>query len=43
MLGGLATLILTSKGWPNVRDTFFDWEAFKDAFPDVLDGFWLDV
>jgi polar amino acid transport system permease protein len=43
VLGGLAALILTSKGWPNVRDTFFDWQAFKDAFPDVLDGFWLDV
>jgi polar amino acid transport system permease protein len=43
VLGALAALILTSKGWPNVRDTFFDPEAFKDAFPDVLDGFWLDV
>jgi polar amino acid transport system permease protein len=43
VLGLLGTLILTSKGWPNVRDTFFDWDAFKDAFPDVLDGFWLDV
>ena len=43
MLGVLATLILTSKGWPNVRDTFFDPEAFTDAFPDVLDGFWLDI
>jgi polar amino acid transport system permease protein len=43
VLGALAALILTSKGWPNVRDTFFDWNAFKDAFPDVLDGFWLDV
>jgi polar amino acid transport system permease protein len=43
VLGGLAVLILTSKGWSNVRDTFFDWSAFKDAFPSVLDGFWLDV
>ncbi len=43
VLGLLATLILTSKGWPNVRETFFDWGAFKDAFPDVLDGFWLDI
>ena len=43
MLGALAALILTSKGWPTVRETFFDWQAFKDAFPDVLDGFWLDV
>ena len=43
VLGLLAALILTSKGWPNVRDTFFDWDAFTNAFPDVLDGFWLDV
>lgn len=43
VLGALAALILTSKGWPNVRETFFDWNAFRDAFPDVLDGFWLDV
>jgi polar amino acid transport system permease protein len=43
VLGALAALILTSKGWDNVRATFFDWQAFKDAFPDVLDGFWLDV
>jgi polar amino acid transport system permease protein len=43
VLGGIAALILTSPGWPNVRDTFFSWSAFKDAFPDVLRGFWLDV
>jgi polar amino acid transport system permease protein len=43
VLGALGTLILTSKGWPTVRDTFFSWSAFKDSFPEVLDGFWLDV
>ncbi|MEA2365341.1 MAG: polar amino acid transport system permease protein [Thermoleophilaceae bacterium] len=43
MLGAIAALILTSKGWDAVRETFFDWNAFKAAFPDVLDGFWLDV
>jgi len=43
VLGALATLILTSKGWPTVKETFFDWQAFKDSFPDVLDGFWLDI
>lgn len=36
-------LILTSPGWPTVRETFFDWEVFKDSFPDVLRAFWLDV
>jgi polar amino acid transport system permease protein len=43
VLGGLAALVLTSPGWPEVRDTFFSWEAFKDSFPGVLEGFWLDV
>jgi polar amino acid transport system permease protein len=43
VLGGLAALALTSPGWPSVRDTFFSWNAFSDAFPDVLRGFWLDV
>jgi polar amino acid transport system permease protein len=43
VIGGLATWILTSPGWPEVRETFFSWSIFKDAFPEVLDGFWLDV
>jgi polar amino acid transport system permease protein len=43
VLGGLAALILTSPGWPEVRATFFSWEAFRDSFPGVLEGFWLDV
>jgi polar amino acid transport system permease protein len=41
--GGLTALVVTSKGWPNVRDTFFSPGDFVDAFPQVLDGFWLDV
>jgi polar amino acid transport system permease protein len=43
VLGGLAALILTSPGWPAVRDTFFSWQVFKESFPEVLSGFWLDV
>jgi polar amino acid transport system permease protein len=43
VLGGLATWILTSPGWPEVRELFFNWEDFKEAFPEVLDGFWLDI
>ncbi len=43
VIGGLTVLVLTSPGWPDVRDTFFSWEAFKESFPDVLEGFWLDV
>jgi len=43
VIGGLAALVLTSPGWPTVRETFFSWTEFKNAFPEVLDGFWLDI
>jgi polar amino acid transport system permease protein len=43
VLGGLAALILTSPGWTEVQETFFSWEVFKDSFPGVAEGFWLDV
>jgi polar amino acid transport system permease protein len=43
VLGGLAVLVLTSPGWSSVRETFFSWSEFKNCFPEVLSGFWLDV
>ncbi len=43
VIGGLAAVVLTSPGWPVVRETFFSWSEFKNAFPEVLAGFWLDV
>lgn len=26
-----------------MRETFFSWSVFEESFPEVLDGFWLDV
>ena len=43
VLGGLAAWVLTSPGWPEVRELFLNWEVFKESFPEVLEGFWLDV
>ena len=43
VIGGLATLVVTSPGWPRVRETFFSWSEFRNAFPEVLSGFWLDI
>jgi polar amino acid transport system permease protein len=43
VLGGIAALVLTSPGWPVVRETFFSWSVFQESFPEVLHGFWLDV
>ena len=43
VLGGGIALIVTSPGWESVKQTFFSWPDFKRAFPDVLQGFWLDI
>jgi polar amino acid transport system permease protein len=43
VIGGLAAIVVTSPGWQNVQETFFSWPDFERAFPDVLEGFWLDV
>ena len=43
VLGGLSALILTSSGWPEVREKFFSTEVFADSFPDIAVAFWLDV
>lgn len=39
----LVALIVTSPGWEEVKEKFFNWEVFKDSFPGVAEGFWLDV
>ncbi len=43
VLGGMAVLILTSPGWPVVRDSFFNPEVFGETFPEIAEAFWLDV
>jgi len=43
VLSLLVAVVVTSEGWSNVRETFFSPTDFADAFPAVLDGFWLDV
>ena len=43
VLGGLAALVFTSNGWPDVRETFFSAEAFRTSFPEILDAFWLNI
>ncbi|WP_285780085.1 amino acid ABC transporter permease [Microtetraspora sp. NBRC 13810] len=36
-------LITNSPGWDRVRETFFSWEAFTEALPDVVAGFWTNI
>jgi polar amino acid transport system permease protein len=43
VIGGLATIVLTSPGWPTVHRFFLNGHYFNVAFSPVLSGFWLDV
>ncbi len=43
VIGLLVTVIVTSKGWDSVQEAFFSPQDFKDSFPAVAKGFWLDI
>ncbi|MDH3754097.1 MAG: amino acid ABC transporter permease, partial [Acidimicrobiia bacterium] len=36
-------LIVSSPNWPKVRNQFFNGEDFRESWPDVVDGFWLNL
>jgi polar amino acid transport system permease protein len=38
-----ALLVVNSPNWPQVRHQFFDPDAFRESWPDVLRGFWTDM
>jgi len=41
--GLIVAAVVSSPGWPRVRETFFNWHKAKASFPDVLAGLWLNV
>jgi polar amino acid transport system permease protein len=43
VIGGLATVVLTSSGWPVVQATFFDVSYGREVLPGIFDGFKLDL
>lgn len=43
VLGLLVWVVLTSENWPKVQQQFFNPEDFRESWPDVLGGFWLDL
>ncbi|MDQ0712605.1 polar amino acid transport system permease protein [Streptomyces luteogriseus] len=51
-IGALSTLVtaavlylvvVNAPGWPRTKETFFDREYAREAFPKVLEGLWLNV
>lgn len=39
----VVALVVSSPGWPRVRETFLSWSDLTGSVPDVLRGFWLNV
>jgi hypothetical protein len=39
----IGVAITQSPGWPEVKATFFDWQEFKDSFPEIARAFLLNV
>ncbi len=43
VFGLILWAVLTSEAWPAVQRQFFSWFHFRESFPAVAEGFWLDV
>ena len=39
----LVILVTHAPGWPEVKQTFFDWGQFRDSMPEIADAFLLNV
>ncbi|MDO9457923.1 amino acid ABC transporter permease [Nocardioides sp.] len=43
VFAGLGLAIVSSPGWPSVKDLFFNEFHARESFPAVRDGFWVNV
>jgi polar amino acid transport system permease protein len=43
VLTGLALVVVSSPGWPEVRESFFYGPEFRESFPDILEQFGTNV
>jgi polar amino acid transport system permease protein len=41
--GGIAAIIVTSPGWPEVKKAFFDPQIFAESFPEIAHAFLLNI
>jgi polar amino acid transport system permease protein len=39
----LAVVVVNSPNWPEVREQFFNWDVFKNSFPEVAEAFKTNI
>ena len=39
----LYLVVVDAPGWPRTKETFFDAQYAREAFPKVLEGLWLNL
>jgi polar amino acid transport system permease protein len=39
----IGVVITRSPGWDEFKAYFFNWDYYKDSFPEILDAFWVNV
>ncbi|MFN8630176.1 MAG: amino acid ABC transporter permease [Chloroflexota bacterium] len=43
VFGVLGYVVVNSEGWPAVQASFFDWDIFRDALPDIAGAFLVNI
>jgi polar amino acid transport system permease protein len=43
VIGGLGLGLVSSPGWPTMKETFFNWDDAKAVFPDIWDAMWINI
>ena len=43
VFGAIALLVVTSAGWPEVKQAFFNWDEFTYSFPKILRALKLNI
>ena len=41
--GVIVLVVVNAPGWPEVKEQFFNWEVFKNSFPDIAEAFKTNV
>jgi polar amino acid transport system permease protein len=39
----IVVVVARSPGWPAFKAYFFNWDYYRESFPEILDAFWVNV